>query len=278
MVAFHRVAARIALVLALMPVLPVRSLAPHAKAPATVDALLKSVGLSQPAMGGAPDFNLLDPNGSPVSLSGYRGKLVLLNFWATWCGPCREEMPSMEQLNRNFGGQGLAVLAINQRENAARVNKFMKSNGLNFTALMDTTGRVAGYYRVYGIPVSYLIDGKGQAIGMKSGPMDWGAPKVVEVFRKLIGDPSGVGDPIGSMELEPATPMPKNLRAKSDGILVRGQQDAHSDIVGKLSRGEELVPLGKVSGAGEFWYMIKTTSGSVGWVRGADVEPGDVRK
>jgi cytochrome c biogenesis protein CcmG, thiol:disulfide interchange protein DsbE len=154
--------------------------------------LLESIGLSKPAMSGAPDFNLLDMNGAPVGLSGYRGKLVLLNFWATWCEPCRDEMPSMEKLRRNFRGQGLAVLAINQRENTVLVNKFVKTHGLNFTIPLATTGRVAGYYRVYGIPVSYLVDPDGQAIGMKSGPMDWAAPAVVEVFRQLIGEDNAI--------------------------------------------------------------------------------------
>jgi len=93
----------------------------------------------------------------------------------------------MENLSRSFGGAGLAVLGINQRENAAVVTRFMKTNGLNFTTPLDTTGRVAGYYRVYGIPVSYLIDTNGQLIGVKSGPMDWATPAVIGVFRKLIG-------------------------------------------------------------------------------------------
>ena len=228
-------------------------------------------------MTSAPDFNLLDTNGSPVGLSAYRGKLVLLNFWATWCGPCREEMPSMEQLSRNFGAQGFAVLAINQRENAALVNKFMKTHGLNFTTPLDTTGRVAGYYRVYGIPVSYLIDASGQAIGMKSGPMDWATAEVVDVFRKLIGEGNS-GVPSGSMELEPAKPLPGRLRARADGVVVRGHQDTVSEAIGKLARGEELIPLGKVSGAGEFWYMVKTKSGAIGWVRGGDVEETTPRK
>lgn len=278
MVAFSRVVARIALIIALMPALTARSSAQQAKSPASVDALLKSIGLSKPAMSGAPDFNLLDTNGNPVGLSGYRGKLVLINFWATWCGPCREEMPSMEQLSRNFGGQGLAVLAINQRENAALVNKFMKTNGLNFTTPLDTTGRVAGYYRVYGIPVSYLIDADGQVIGMKSGPMDWATSAVVDVFRKLIGDGNSGAASSGSMNLEPAKRLPSSLRANADGVFVRGQQDAQSEIIGKLGRGEELIPLGKVLGAGEFWYLVKTKSGAVGWVRGGDVEETNTRK
>jgi thiol-disulfide isomerase/thioredoxin len=243
----------------------------------SVDVLLKSIGLKKTAMTGAPDFNLLDTNGGPVALSAYRGKLVLLNFWATWCGPCREEMPSMENLSRNFDGQGLAVLAINQRENAALVNKFMKTHGLNFITPLDTTGRVAGYYRVYGIPVSYLIDANGQAIGMKSGPMDWATSAVVEVFRKLIGAGNS-GLPGGQMDLEPTTALPGRLRARADGVAVRGHQDTLSEVMGKLARDEEIIPLGKVSGAGEFWYMVKTKSGTIGWVRGGDVEESALRR
>ena len=271
----HRLVARIGLVIALVALAPDSSAAQRSQAATSVDELLKSIGLSKPAMSSAPDFNLLDTNGSPVGLSGYRGKFVLLNFWATWCGPCKEEMPSMEELSRSFGGQGLAVLAINQRENAALVNKFMKTHGLNFTTPLDTTGRVAGYYRVYGIPVSFVIDRSGQMIGMKSGPMDWAAPAVIDVFRKLTGHGGGAA---GLMDLEPSQPLPSILRAKADGISVRGYQDTQSEIVGKLGRGEELAPLGKVSGAGEFWYMIKTKSGAVGWVRGEDVEENNPRK
>jgi cytochrome c biogenesis protein CcmG, thiol:disulfide interchange protein DsbE len=128
------------------------------------EALLKSIGLVKPAMSHPPDFNLRDTNGNSVSMSGYRGSMILLNFWATWCGPCRDEMPSMENLSRSFGGQGLAVVAINQKENAALVNKFMRTHGLNFTTPLDTDGRVAASYRVYGIPVTYLIDSKTGAI------------------------------------------------------------------------------------------------------------------
>jgi hypothetical protein len=131
---------------------------------------------------------------------------------------------------------------------------------------------VAGYYRVYGIPVSYLIDADGQAIGMKAGPMDWATAAVVDVFRKLIGDGSSGSVSGGSMDLEPATRLPSTLRARADGVVLRGQQDALSEVVGKLARGDEVTPLGKVSGAGEFWYMVKTRNGAVGWVRGGDVE------
>lgn len=262
-------------VLALIMMAPRCVWAQQSKAVGSVDELLKSIGLSKPAMTRAPDFNLRDSNGGAASLAGYRGNLVLLNFWATWCGPCREEMPSMEQLSRYFGGQGLAVVAVNQKENAALVNKFMKTHGLNFATPLDTDGRVAASYRVYGIPVTYLIDGNGQAIGMKSGPRDWAAREVIEAFRKLIGEGGG-GSVAGSMDLEPAAPLPNMLRAKAAGIVVRSQQDSQSEAIGKLEGGEEVVPLGKVFGAGEFWYMVKTKSGMMGWVRGAEVD--EIRK
>jgi thiol-disulfide isomerase/thioredoxin len=268
----------IALLAALLAALHLPLFAQQNKSVSSVHDLLRSVGLSKPSMSLAPDFNLLDPNGTLVGLSNYRGKVVLLNFWATWCGPCREEMPSLENLNRSFDDQGLAILAVNQRENAALVTRFMKTNGLNFTTPLDTTGRVAGYYRVYGIPVSYLIDANGQLIGMRSGPLDWARPAVIGVFRKLIGEGNSGGAVGRSINLEPTTPFPKMLRGRSDGIAVRSRQDTDSEIIDKLSRGQEFVPLGKVSGAGEAWYMVKTKSGAVGWVRGGDVEETNLQK
>lgn len=241
----------------------------------STDELLRSIGLTKPAFTRAPEFNLRDASGGMASLSGNRGRLVLLNFWATWCGPCREEMPSMEELRRSFGGQGFSVLAVNQRESAAQVMGFMQTHGLNLRAPLDSDGRVAASYRVFGIPATYLIDANGQAIGTKAGPRDWAAREVVEVFRKLIADSgSGVGV---SIAFEPSTPLPK-LRAKTDGIALRSQQDPHSESIGNLAAGEDLTPLGKVSGADDFWYMVKVKNGAVGWVRGGDVEEISSRK
>ena len=237
----------------------------------SIDDLLKSIGMTKPAMTKAPDFTLRDTGGGTVSLSGYRGSLVLVNFWATWCGPCRDEMPSMENLSRNFGGQGFSLLAVNQKESAAQVTKFMKTHGLNFPTPLDSDGRVSAAYRVYGIPVTYLIDGNGNAIGMKSGARDWATRDVVEVFRKLIGEGGSV-PAAGSLDLEPATPLPSALRAKGGALVVRSQQDPFSEAVAKLPATEEVIPLGKASGAGEFWYMVRTKSGLIGWVRGAEAE------
>jgi thiol-disulfide isomerase/thioredoxin len=244
----------------------------------SVDDLLKTIGLSKPAFTRAPDFSLRDAAGGIASISGNRGNLTLLNFWATWCGPCRDEMPSMEQLSRSFGGQGFIVLAVNQRENAGQVLRFMKMHGLNFRAPLDTDGRVAASYRVYGIPATYLIDGAGEAIGMKSGPRDWAAREVIEVFRRLLSERGGSGVATGSMDFEPSAPLPKSLRPRGNGLLLHGQHDSQSEILGKLDRSDDLTPLGKVSGAGEYWYMVRSKSGAVGWVREAEVEPASVQK
>jgi len=244
----------------------------------SIDDLLKTIGLSKPAFTRAPDFSLRDAAGGIASISGNRGNLTLLNFWATWCGPCRDEMPSMEQLSRSFDGQGFIVLAVNQRENAGQVLRFMKTHGLNFRAPLDTDGRVAASYRVYGIPATYLIDGAGEAIGMKSGPRDWAAREVIEIFRRLISERGGNGVATGPMDFEPSAPLPKTLRPRSNGLLLHGQQNSQSEILGKLDWSDDLTPLGKVSGAGEYWYMVRSKSRAVGWVREAEVAPASVQK
>ena len=236
----------------------------------SVDDLLTSIGMTKPAMTKAPDFSLRDPSGGPVSLSGYRGNLVLLNFWATWCGPCRDEMPSMENMSRNFGGQGFTILAVNQKESTAQVVSYMRKNGLNLTTPLDSDGRVSAAYRVYGIPVSYLIDANGNVIGRQAGARDWSTHDVVGAIRTLIGDSVAGGS--GSLLLEPATPMPSALRGKSGALIVRAQQDPFSDVIARLPANEEVAPIGKISGAGEFWYMVRTKGGLIGWVRGTEVE------
>ena len=244
----------------------------------SIDDLLNTIGLSKPAFTRAPDFSLRDIAGGIASISGNCGNLTLLNFWATWCGPCRDEMPSLEQLSRSFGGQGFIVLAVNQRESAGQVLRFMKTHGLNFRAPLDTDGRVAASYRVYGIPATYLIEGTGQAIGMKSGPRDWAAREVIEIFRRLLSERGGSGVATDSIDFEPSAPLPKTLRPRSNGLSLHRQHDSQSEILGKLDRSDDLTPLGKVSGAGEYWYMVRSKSGAVGWVREAEVEPASVQK
>ena len=109
----------------------------------------------------APNFKLPNLEGETVSLSDLRGKPVMLNFWATWCPPCREEMPFIQQVYEQWSDKGLVVLAINLGESSAKVKEFMQSYGLSFPVLLDTKEDVAQKYNIRGIPTTVFIDKNG---------------------------------------------------------------------------------------------------------------------
>jgi thiol-disulfide isomerase/thioredoxin len=238
----------------------------------SVDELFRKAGISKINQGAAADFALRDLSGNTVSLGNYRGTLVLLNFWATWCGPCREEMPSMERLHRQVGGQGLALLAINERESVTRVANFMRSYGLSFPALLDLDGKVSAAYRVWGLPATYLIDAAGRLIGMKSGPRDWASREVVDVVRKLGGEGGNSTGVTAPLLMGPVEALPATLRVKPAGGSLHGQQDAQAEVVAQLGGGEDVALLGKASGTAGVWYMIKSKTGAMGWIKANDLE------
>ena len=130
-------------------------------------ALLLMIAGCQPSselttgMSPAPDFALQDLEGQTVTLSDLRGSPVMLNFWATWCGPCRHEMPFIQQIYEEWLDKGLVLLTINLRETPAKVEEFMQSNGLSFPALLDRDGSVSLEYNVSGIPTTFFIDKDG---------------------------------------------------------------------------------------------------------------------
>ena len=111
----------------------------------------------------APDFTLATLDGSTVRLADLRGKVVLLNFWATWCPPCKAEMPDLDALQRIYGeSQGLVVLGINLQEDAGTVASFVQERNLSFPVLLDTDGTVtSGLYQVRPLPTSFIIDRQG---------------------------------------------------------------------------------------------------------------------
>jgi peroxiredoxin len=111
------------------------------------DYYFRKFGIEQPAKRiAAPDFTLEDLVGRKVGLRSLRGKMVFLNFWATWCVPCREEMPAMEKLHREFKSQGLEIVAVNIRESRNEARKFFAELDLTFTALLDSHGEVSEKY------------------------------------------------------------------------------------------------------------------------------------
>jgi len=132
------------------------------------------------------DFTLTLLNGESAALSSCKGKVVLLNFWATWCPPCREEMPSMENLYKRFNGQGLEILAVNLRETAGAVQKFIKSNGYTFPVMLDSDGKIGGIYGVRGIPTTFIIDREGKIIGKVGGSIYWDTPQVFAAIESLL--------------------------------------------------------------------------------------------
>lgn len=121
-----------------------------------------SMGERVPVVGStAADFTLPDLNGQAQQLSQFRGKIVLLNFWATWCKPCTTEMPAMQSCYDKLRDKGLVVLAVNELEDDAKVREHIKNYGHTFPVLMDHDNRVANMYGVYGLPVSVFIDERG---------------------------------------------------------------------------------------------------------------------
>jgi peroxiredoxin len=124
--------------------------------------LVWAMGSRVPAVGtSAEDFRLVDLEGKQQSLCQYRGKVVLVNFWATWCKPCTTEMPAMQAMYDKLRDQGFVVLAVNELEDEAKVREHIKQHGHTFPVLMDRDNKVANQFGVFGLPVSVFIDEKG---------------------------------------------------------------------------------------------------------------------
>ena len=135
----------------------------------------------------APNFSLPGLDGQMVRLTDYRGKVVLLNIWATWCPPCVEEMPSMEKLYQELRGDGFEILAVSIDESGAQgVRPFMKKHNLSFPALIDSKETLKDLYQTRGVPESFIIDKDGILIEKVIGPRNWANPEVIRYFRNLI--------------------------------------------------------------------------------------------
>ena len=136
----------------------------------------------------APDFTLEDMDAKKFSLKDYRGKVVLLNFWATWCPPCRREMPSMERLHQKFKDKDFAVLALNQMEDGDQVFTFTGDLGvdLSFPIVYDTDSSVSRAYGVMGLPTTYLIDKKGIVRFRAIGGREFDHPEVEKQILQLM--------------------------------------------------------------------------------------------
>ncbi|MBW6511053.1 MAG: TlpA family protein disulfide reductase [Desulfuromonadaceae bacterium] len=134
----------------------------------------------------APDFSLLSMSGEKVALRDYRGKAVVLNFWATWCPPCRAEMPSMEELSTLLVAEDFVMLAVNvERDGRNKVAAFLRDRPHSFPILLDEDGRVQRSYGVYRYPETFIIRRDGIIADKVIGAIDWSDAKIVEFLRFL---------------------------------------------------------------------------------------------
>jgi cytochrome c biogenesis protein CcmG/thiol:disulfide interchange protein DsbE len=135
----------------------------------------------------APDFRLPDLGETPTDLEDYRGKVVLLHFWATFCTPCLKELPALESLWRRYGKQGLVILGIAaDRGHADLVRKFAKTAGVTFPVLLDPEGAVRNRYEVVALPMSYLIGRDGRFSARMLGSREWRDPQASDLIESLL--------------------------------------------------------------------------------------------
>lgn len=120
------------------------------------------------------------------SAEDYKGRVVLLNFWASWCPPCREEFPSLERLQQKLGDKDFTVLAVSVADSEDGVNHFLAGRKPVFDILMDDDGKVSAAFRARGVPVTYLLDRQGRLLAGKTGPQHWDSPAMEELIRQTI--------------------------------------------------------------------------------------------
>jgi thiol-disulfide isomerase/thioredoxin len=153
-----------------------------AQTPDSNPLLLDSPSEPVPAL----DFAGKTLSGQTVRLSEFRGKVVLLNFWATWCVPCLLEMPALDRLNRAMAGQPFKLLAINQAEERAQVEKFAQAHPFSFDVVLDPIGEIGSSYNANRLPMTYIVDARGEVIRRAVGPRHWDGPDALQLFRTLM--------------------------------------------------------------------------------------------
>lgn len=156
-----------------------------ANVPAAAPLSAPDVAISPPPDDIPADFTLPKLGGGEVTLSSYFGQAIFLNFWATWCPPCREEMPAMQRVYDRYRQDGLVILAINFQEDAETVQAFVDELGLTFPVLLDRNGEVTMLYQVIGLPTSYFINREGRIHRIRIGAMteDFMVQTVEEILR-----------------------------------------------------------------------------------------------
>jgi peroxiredoxin len=138
----------------------------------------------------APEFDAIDlHSGRPARLADYKGKVVLLNVWATWCQPCRIEMPAMERLSQRLTGTDFHIVAVSiDKDDSTVVSAFAKELGLTFDILHDRAGKIQQTYQTTGVPESFVIDRHGVIVKKVIGAVEWDSPVYDVLIRRLLDD------------------------------------------------------------------------------------------
>ena len=151
-------------------------------APPVADATITAAASSAPA----PDFSLAARGGSTVSLSKYKGQVVMLNFWATWCGPCRQEMPLLEAMYKKYKPMGFTLIGVNVEPDSKLADEFLKKMPVSFPVAFDTQSKVSQLFKVQGMPSTVIIDRKGNARVVHKGYRPGDENVYLDHIRALI--------------------------------------------------------------------------------------------
>lgn len=149
---------------------------------------VQAAGFEARANEPAPELKARDLNGVPGTLAGYRGKVVLLNFWASWCPPCLREMPSMERLRVKLAGRPLAIVALSSAETPEEVKAYLSKMKLGFPILLDPDGSNTRRWKVFALPTTFLLDADGLVRYVLTGPTEWDEGEALRVIESLLAE------------------------------------------------------------------------------------------
>lgn len=147
-----------------------------------------AAGFETRAASPAPELKAHDLAGTPRTLADYRGKVVLLNFWATWCPPCQREMPSLERLRTKMAGRPLEIVAISSAETPDEVNAYLSKMKLGFPVLLDTDSSNTRRWKVFALPTTFVLDAEGRVRHVLTGPAEWDEGEALAVAESMLAE------------------------------------------------------------------------------------------
>jgi len=160
-----------------------------ARAESSVPALIKPLQLvGYPSRTAPPDFGGETLDARKISAADLRGKVILVNFWASWCLECRPEMLALERLHRELARQGLAIVGVNAREKTDTVRRYARESSLTFPLVLDPDGTITARYGVLGLPATFLVGRDGRAVAFAIGPREWGGAPARALFDALLAE------------------------------------------------------------------------------------------